>query len=49
MSLDPAFIRAAHRLKLRTLRPDGASDWASPTLQANGCPADHGGAGPCFS
>ena len=27
MSLDPAFVRAAHRLKLKRLRPDGASDW----------------------
>ena len=26
MSFDPAFVRAAHRLKLKRVRPDGASD-----------------------
>jgi hypothetical protein len=30
MSVDPAFIQAAHRLKLKTLRPDGASGWTMP-------------------
>jgi len=32
MGADPAFIRAAQRLKLKTLRLDGASDWAPREL-----------------
>ena len=33
MSLDPAFISLDQRLKLKTLRHDAVSAWASPTLQ----------------
>ena len=48
MSLDPAFVRAAHRLKLKRLRPDGASHWTAAEPQRHGCPAGHGRAGAFF-
>ncbi len=49
MSLDPAFIQAAHRLKLTRLRPDAASSWATPQVQIVGGSPDHGAAWRCSS